>query len=333
MDPWTLELVVVSKADMTGGERRAISRDTERGRFRRLRQGVFVDRAAWDTAQGWDGARERHIVEMRALDAVAPWRPVFSHWSACVLHRLPIHGAHLDRVHTTVADERQRGIAGVAAHLFATRPAEVATVGSLLVTTPARTVIDVAGASSLSGGVMTADAALHRGVPRALLEAAIDLAGPRKSARRIRDAVGFAHPGAESPAESETRVSQFRLGIAPQELQHEVWHHGRLVARVDTWDETRRIACEADGDEKYLSTAMAPEGAGRAVIKEKRREDTLRLEVAGLARFGYAEASNPPLLRPILRRVGLLPEQHRPTIADYAAVARAADGRRTLLSR
>ncbi|MBW4042619.1 MAG: hypothetical protein HIU86_10915 [Acidobacteria bacterium] len=332
MDPWTVELTVVSKSGMTGGERRAVSRDTERGRFRRVRQGVFVDRAAWDGATGWEGARQRHIVELRALDAVSARRPVFSHWSACVLHELPIHGGHLDRVHSTVPDERLRGIAGVSAHLFALRPEEVTAVRSLLVTTPARTVVDVAGASPLSGGVMTADAALHRGLPRALLDAAIELAGPRRSARRIRDAVGFAHPGAESPAESQTRVSQFRLGIAPQELQHEVRHRGRLVARVDTWDERRRIACEADGDEKYLNPVMAPRGAGRAVIAEKKREDLLRLEVDGLARFGYAEASSPALLRPILLRVGLLPEQHRPTMADYAAVAAAADGHRRRLS-
>jgi hypothetical protein len=325
VDPWTVELIIVTRAGMTGGERRSVSRDTERGLLHRLRQGVFVDRATWDSATGWEGDRQRHIVAMRALDAVSPVRQVFSHWSAAVLHGLPIHGRHLDRVHTTVSDERLRGIDGVAAHLFALRPAEVTTAGPLLVTTAARTVVDVAGASPLQGGVMIADAALHRRLRRELLEQAIDLAGPRKSARRILDAVRFAHPGAESPAESETRVSQFRLGIAPQELQHTIVHRGRFVARVDTWDARRRIACEVDGDQKYLDPRMAPEGAGREVIKEKKREDLVRLEVQGLARFGYLEAANPHLLRPILLRVGLLPERQRPTLADYAAVARAAD--------
>ena len=145
--------------------------------------------------------------------------------------------------------------------------------------------------------------------------------------------MGFAHTGAASPAESETRVSQYVLGIAPQELQHPVFHRGRFVARVDTWDGRRRIACEADGDQKYLDPLMAPEGAGPEVIKEKKREDLLRLEVEALARFGYAEAANPPLLRPILFQVGLLPEQHRPTLSDSAAVALAASHDRRLLSR
>ena len=140
---------------------------------------------------------------------------------------------------------------------------------------------------------MTADAALHRGLPREALFAAIDTVGPRKSAKRILDSVRIAHPDAESPAESETRVSQFQLGIAPQELQHRIFHLGRFVARVDTWDEKRRIACEADGDQKYLDPSMAPEGAGPAVIKEKKREDLARLEADGFVRFGYAEAANP----------------------------------------
>ena len=325
MDPWTVELIVVAKAGMDGGERRAVSRDVARGLLHGIRQGVYVDRATWDGAAGWEGERQRHILAMRAWDAVSPYPPVFSIGRRPCCIGTPISGRHLDRVHTTVSDERLRGIDGVAAHLFALSDSEITSVGSLLVTIPARTVVDVAGASPLRGGVMVADAALHRGLPRDSLFAAIDAAGPRKAVKRIGDAVRVAHPGAESPAESELRISQFQLGIAPQELQHKLFHLGRFVARVDTWDERRRIACEADGDQKYLDPAMAPEGAGREVIKEKRREDLARLETNGFVRFGYREAADPQRLRPLVLQAGLLPEQHRPTLSDYAAVALAAD--------
>lgn len=328
MDPWTVELIVVARSGMSGGERRSISRDAERGRLHRVRQGVLVAQAEWGSATGWKGQRARHIVAMRALDAVAPTRPVFSHWSANVLDRLPIHGQHLDRVHTTVADERLRGIDGVAAHCFPLQDEEVTAIGGLLVTRTARTVVDAAGSSPFRGGVMVADAAMHRGLTRQALEAAVALAGPRKALRRIREVISFAHRDAESATESETRVSQFELGIAPQELQHELWHQGRFVARFDTWDPERRIACEADGDVKYLDPAMAPSGAGRAVIEEKKREDLARSLIDGMARFGYREAANPPLLRPVLQRVGLLPEQRRPTLSDYARAALAADAAR-----
>jgi hypothetical protein len=245
-----------------------------------------------------------------------------------VLHRFPIFGGPLTRVDTTVPDERLRGIDGVSAHCHPLREDEVVSIGSLLVTSPARTVVDVAASSPFRGGVMVADAALHRGVLRYALEAAVDLAGPRRAPRRIGEVVAFALGDAESPTESETRVSQFQIGIAPQELQHELRHLGRFVARFDTWDPIWRIACEADGDQKYLDPAMAPDGAGAAILAEKRREDLARSLISSMARFGYREAANPPLLRPVLARAGLLPEQHRPTLSDYAAVALAADAAR-----
>lgn len=328
MDPWQIELIVVRGAGMSGGERRAVSRDAERGLLHRIRQGVWVDRAEWVGATGWKGLRARHLVAMRALAAVSPFPPVFSHWSAAVAEELPTVGQRFERVHVTVDDAGRRGIDGVAAHLFPLQPSEVTRVGPLLVTTVPRTVVDIAGGSRFDGGLMAADAALFRGLPRELLEQAVDLAGPRRAQRRILDVVAMAHPGAESAAESEGRWSMFQLGIAPQELQHEVRDRGSLVAVVDAWDERRGIATETDGDEKYLDPEMATEGTGRALIEEKKREDLVRALVEAFARYGYAEASDPRRLRPVLTRVGLLPEVHRPTIADYAAVASAARPRR-----
>lgn len=319
---------------MGGSERRAVSRDVERKRFHRVRQGVYVPRAEWDAATGWDGLRERHIVAMRALAEVAPRPPIFSHWSAGVLHHVPLLAGHLDRVHTTVPDERQRGLDGVAAHVFGLRREEVVRVGPLLATALPRTVVDISGAGPFRGGVMAGDAALYRGLPRDSLDAAVDLAGPRRAQRKIVEVAAFAHPGAESAAESETRCSEFQLGIAPQELQHEVWLHGRLIAVVDSWDDALRIACETDGDEKYLEPKMATNGTGRALIREKKREDLLRSAVSGLARFGSAEACNPIWLRPVLALAGLHPASQKPTLQDYSAVARAAHPRRRpLVSR
>jgi hypothetical protein len=326
MDPWNVPLVTVGRMD--GGERRSLSRDAERGLFHRVRQGVWVDAATWRSATGWEGLRARHILAMRAWAAVAPRPPIFSHLSAAVARGLPTVGQRFDRVDVTVQDERERGIQGVSGRLFRLHESEVAQVGDLLVTTVARTVVDVAGLARFDGGVMAADTALYSGLPREMLEAAADLAGPRRASRRIGRVIRFAHPGAESAAESEMRCSMLSIGIAPQQLQYEVWEGGRLVAVVDSYDDARRIACEADGDVKYLDPTMAPDGAGPALVKEKRREDLLRMSVSGLARFGYAEASDPARLRPILARVGLMPERNAPTLDDWAAVARSARPRR-----
>lgn len=328
MDAWDVELIVVRNAAYSGGERRSVSRDVERGLLVRVRQGVYVDRRWWDGLKGWEGARARHIVAMRALAEVAPEPPVFSHWSAAVLHGLPTAGDHLGRVHVTLPDVRKRGIDGVAGHVFPLNRSELVSFRGVLATSVARTVVDVAGASPMNGGLVIADAALFAGLPRELLEQAVELAGPRRAAARIDDVVAMAHPGAESPNESETRWSMFRLGVAPQELQHEVWDSRGLAAVVDTYDEVARAAGEADGVTKYLDPVLAPNGPGPVLLSEKKREDRVRAVVRSFGRWGYAEACNPPRLRPILARMGIRPPRHRPTIADYAAVARAALPRR-----
>lgn len=324
MDPWTVELIVVKNGSLGVTERRSISRDVERGLLVRLRQGVSVSAVDWNAGEGWQRELARHVLRARAFAAVAAERPVFSHWTAGAILEVPMVDERLTKVHVTAPDDRRRGIDGVAVHAFHLYRQEVVEVGDLLVTGAARTVVDIAGAAPFRAGVVTADGALTAGLPRALLEQAIDLAGLRRAGGRIGDVVAFAHPGAESAAESEGRVSFFELGMEPQELQHEVWDAKGLAGVLDTYDRRRRIGTEIDGLKKYLDRAFAPQGAGRAVIKEKWREDRVRAEIHDLARFGYSEARRPVLLRPILNRVGLRPAEHRPTLADWAAEARIA---------
>lgn len=324
MDPWTVELIVVKNGSVDATERRSISRDLQRGLLIRLRQGVYVSVADWNAGDGWQRELARHVLRARAFAAVAAERPVFSHWTAGAILEVPMVDERLTTVHVTAPDDRRRGIDGVAVHAFHLYRQEVVEVGDLLVTGAARTVVDIAGAAPFRAGVVTADGALTAGLPRNVLEQGVELAGPRRALARIGDVVAFAHPGAESAAESDTRVSMFQLGIEPQELQHEVRDAKGLAGVLDTFDRRRRIGTEVDGLSKYLDPRFAPQGAGRAVVKEKWREDRVRAEINDLARFGSGEARRPALLRPILSRVGLHPAEHRPTLADWAAEARVA---------
>lgn len=328
MNPWLVELIVVRNGSMGATERRSVSRDVERGLLVRIRQGAYVAKSAWDAGDGWWRAHDRHVLQARAFDAVAARRPVFSHWTAGVLLGLPMVDERLDRLHVTARDDSRRGVAGISLHVFPLSRPEVGTLGGLLVTSPARTVVDIAGAAAFHAGVVTADGALLRGVPRDLLEQAVDIAGPRRASSRIEDVVAFASPGGESAAESAARVSMFHLGLEPQELQHEVWDDRGLAGVLDTFDRRRRIGTEVDGVRKYLDPALAPDGAGPAVVQEKWREDRVRLGITALVRFGFREARNPALLRPMLRSVGLLPAAQRPTLSDWAAEARLATPRR-----
>jgi hypothetical protein len=264
---------------------------------------------------------------------VSPQPVVFSHFSALVLHGLPVMRTRLARVHSTVASSDQRGRDGVSGHVFPVQAEELTAVGPLLTTTLSRTVVDVAGGAPFAEGVMAADAALRAGTPRSMLERAFALAGPRHAARRIAEVIAFAHPGAEGPNESFSRTNMLRLGLEPPELQHPLWDELGLVGWLDFWFRRFRVGGEADGRVKLLDPAMAAQGAGAALWKEKQREDRVLPLVSGLARWGWAEATNATLLGRRLAAFGVVPASPRATLADYAAAARDARPRRRFMRR
>jgi len=321
MDPWQLEILTIKDGSHSGAERRSVGRDVERGLLIRLRFGAYVERGAFEAMSPED----QHIVLMRAFTAVSDRPPVFSHWSAAVVLGFPVHRVRLARLHISVDERRERGQEGVAAHLFRVLPSERMRVGELEVTTPARTVVDIAGASPFEEGVMAADHALQKGIRREQLHEAIAAAGTRRAASRIADVVAFGHPGAESAAESYSRVGMLRTGIEPPRLQHRLLLGDGSAIFLDFEFPSVHVGGEADGDSKYLT---APDGAGKAVVREKRREDEARLQLGDLARWGWRESVRPRLLLGGLFRVGGGPHPRRPTLADYAAVAAAARPRR-----
>ena len=323
IDPWRIEIIAVVGGARTSSERAAISRDVARGLLLRVCPGAYVER----TAFGSLSPEQQHIVRIRAAAAVA-WGPILvSHWSAAVVHGRPVLRSRLGSVHITVAEDDDRHRQGTTAHHFLVDDLEVIEWRGLLVTSIGRTVVDVAGASPFEEGVMLADAVLRSGVRRAELETAVELAGPRRAAKRIREVVGFAHPGAESAAESRFRVTSMRLGLEVPELQHRLLLPDGEVF-LDALYRSVRVGVEVDGEQKYLDAEMAPEGAGRAVIAEKRREDQARLHLSGLARIGWVQSGSTTALRPVLQRLGVRPPRRPTTIRDYIEAARDARPRR-----
>lgn len=162
VDPWRIELIAVLHASHSSGERKSLTLDVERGLLLRLRKGVYVDRAAFEELT----PEEQHIVLMRAFAVASPEPVVFSHWSAAVLHGLPVLRHRLRTVHVTTQRPGARGEQGVTGHVFGIIDREVVTFGPLRATGVARTVVDIAGATQLEEGVITADGALQAGVPR-----------------------------------------------------------------------------------------------------------------------------------------------------------------------
>jgi hypothetical protein len=324
VDPWRLEILLVSGGSRSSTERASISRDVERGLLLRLRPGAYVER----TGYGCLSPEQQHVVHLRAAAATSDAPLLVSHWSAAIAHGLPVLRSRLGAVHVTVPEDADRHRTGLVTHHFLVEDAEVVRIGDLVVTSIGRTVLDVAGGSPFEEGVMAADAALLAGVPREVLEASVELAGARRASRRIGEVVAFADPGAESAAESRLRVSLMRLGVEVPELQRPVVLRSGRRVHLDAWLRTADVGIEVDGEQKYLDAAMAPAGAGRAVIEEKRREDEVRLGVRALVRVGWVQTGNLAALRAVLARVGVRATRPRTTLAAYCERARHSRPRR-----
>lgn len=326
VDPWRLEIIAVRAGSHSATERSALRRDEQRGLLLRLGLGAYVERTAFERLD----LEQQHVVRMRALVATSDGPVTFSHWSAAVLNGLPVMRKRLGALHVTVPDAGSRSGSGLTGHVFALQDHEVVEFDGLRATGVGRTVVDVAGASPFEEGVMAADGALRAGVPRMLLLAAVESAGPRRAGRRILEVVSFAHPGAESPAESRFRISAMRLGVEVPILQFRIVLADRSEAFVDGYLAEADVGIEVDGDRKYLDPTMATQGTGRALLAEKRREDEVRTRMRGLARIGWVQSGSTAALRTVFARLGVRLSHPRGALADYIAAAAGARPRSRL---
>ena len=265
-----------------------------------MRHGVYVrDAEVVDLS-----VEQKHVVAVRALVASSDRDLVLSHWSAAVLHDLDALNERLGAVHVTFPEAGSRGLERVSGHVFALQDEEVVEVRGLLVTGVGRTVVDIASSGSFADGVVVADSALRAGVPREVLELAVDLAGPRRAARKVAEVMAFANGDSGSAGESLSRVTMHAMGLHP-ELQRRHSDHRGFIGRSDFFFPEVEAAGEFDGRIKFLDPRYAPSGAGEALYREKVREDRMRAVTKGFARWGWAEARDARKLAPVLRAAGV----------------------------
>ena len=272
-------------AGVTDDELRRLRR---RGGLATLERGAYVDPADPRLSR----PEQRHaLLVAAALPRVAA-DAVVSHVSAVVLHRLPVWNVSLTRVHTT----RPRRTSGVRTgrlhvHTAPLEPDEVVVVDGTAVTSPARTLADMARTVGLEEAVVMIDAALHRHlVTREDLGTALERAARRPGAPRARRAAAFADPRSRSPGESRSRVAMARLGVAPSVPQWEVRSPGGvLLGTADFgWPEHGWVG-EFDGLVKYGRLLRPGQRPADVVVAEKRREDAMRAELRGLTRWTWAQ--------------------------------------------
>lgn len=245
-------------AELRAEGRSAAELETEvrRGTLTQLRRGVY---ARADFAKEVRTRRDGDHL-LRAAAALATIGPgaVASHQTAASIHDLDLLGRTGTEVTLTRTPGHNRtGRAGVHMYSADLPAAHVTEVYGMPVTTPARTVIDLARSLEFRAGVVAADSALHlKLVTKAELESVRAECSRWPGAVRAGEVVAFADALSESVLESLARVVFRDCGLPPPELQ--VWAGGaEVVGRVDfLWRRFRTVA-EVDGRMKYANAVRA----------------------------------------------------------------------------
>ena len=256
--------------------------DTELRRRRRpdgdlvtVGRGLYVERAVWESAAHAGQHQLLTAAAMRLTDD----ETVVSHGSAAVMCdlrtlRASIRCVHLTRPGATTVKQRS----GHRLHGGRLDPDEVVTREGLLVTTPARTVADIARCDGWLGGLVVADQALRAGVTRDQIAAALGRQRGRPGSAVFDRLLMRADAGADNPGETLARALVLEvtdaLELPPPETQFLV-RDGR-TAYADL--RVGRLLIEFDGRWKYgrdrpFGDSRPPE---EVLWEEKTREDWLR---------------------------------------------------------
>jgi hypothetical protein len=305
---WERDYILTSRIALPG-ERAAFYRSAARGRFARVRPGVFMAADEWARLE----PEERHLARARAT-ALVDERVVFSHLTAALIWGLPLVDLPPAVPHVTVA----RATGGRSSHSIARfavgEPEEVVVVDGLPVVGLREALLGIAAIFDPAASVPILDAALggralgpgRRPTPPPTREDLLAGAADTMAPRRVEFAVGFADGRSGSPGESLSRLTIHRAGLPAPDLQRPFRDGRGLIGITDFWWPEAELVGEFDGLGKYRRDLS---GAGRSpeeiVIDEKRREDRLRALGLGVIRWGWPDARSVLDLRALLQKAGL----------------------------
>jgi hypothetical protein len=214
-------------------------RQLARPAWRRLLPDIYVHRDVVMDHTAW----------CKAAGLLLPEGGAISGGSAAFLYGADV--LSLDApVHVSVPrDTRITGHPRLRARRTRLDPGDVRKMGWVPVTTPVRTAFDLARHPDLTEAVVGLDALLHRRVvTREAIRAYLDAHRDWPGVRQARNALALARPLAESPMETRLRMLLVLRGFPCPTLQHEVYHRGVFVARLDLAYVGARLAIEYDGD-------------------------------------------------------------------------------------
>jgi hypothetical protein len=229
---------------------------------------------------------------LRAAAAVAASGPpaVASHHSAALIHGLDLLGRQAAAVAVTRppgASGSRTARAGIRLHIAAVPAGHVTIRRGVPVTSVARTIVDLARASSFQAGVAVVDCALHnRTVSEAELHAVLTTCGRWPGIQRARQVVAFGDARSESVLESISRVAFHDQGLPPPVLQAWVGDPEEVIGRADFLWRAHRTIGEADGAIKYADPVRA--------VAQLRRDARLRQAGFEVVHFTWDEIIHEP---------------------------------------
>lgn len=290
-----LGLITASQARECGLGQSTVRSRVRQGRWQAVTRGVYRVAGSPDT---WD---------QRALAVCLRLGPgtALSHGTAGAIHQLP--GMRRDTVEVVVCPGRRPT---APEHVVVHRPNQLTRVDlcvrdALRVTTPARTVIDLAAQLSGPGLRRVVDNVLCRKlVSRDRLLGRVDALSRRgrPGSARLREVLKAWESGRR--AEGDEEMQLFRLledhRIPAPVRQHTVTCEGRVIARTDlAWPE-RRLALELDSEAWHDTPSAFHEDKARSL-----RLAAAGWEVLAVTPRNLREGSEADLLEAIRHRLGL----------------------------
>ncbi|WP_157762164.1 hypothetical protein [Nocardia yamanashiensis] len=217
--------------------------------------------------------REHHRLLIDAVLPEMPGQSIVSHQSAAVVYGTALWRTPLERVCLT-RNRRGGGRVRPFTKVHGSPVDSAAEVDGLLVTTPARTVVDLALSLPFEAAVVAGDAlaGMFGLTPESLAEE-VDRARCRHGIAQARRVTELLDGRSQSLGESLSRLMIHRLGLPAPRTQGNVHTpDGRFVAQVDFYYENAGVLCEFDGTAKYgrlLRPGMDPaELAHREQVRE-----------------------------------------------------------------
>jgi hypothetical protein len=305
------DLIFARNLDEVEDFRRKHAERARAGEEQRVALGVYTENDIWQQAS----RDERYRLKVLGMAQTRRGDPVFSFWSAAVLHGLPIDGSWPAEVHTTVGRAGGgRSSGSVVRHVIPLFDDEIVEVEGLRVTSVARTALDLATRAPFMSAVVSLDRALHvdrRGgtEPLATLEELRELYDrrmPFRGHRRVQKVMRAGTGLSDSVLESISRVNMGKIGCPKPVLQQRFEDYRGIIGESEfSWPEFAKVG-ESDGMVKYLDPVMRRgRSLEQVLLDEKNRADRMRAIGLDVIRWGWDIGRDPHALQLHLTAAGL----------------------------